>query len=245
MHEFAGTKTMNFDLFVDGSEFTDDSVLTIAVADWILTGEPLAEKLASYARRYPGRGYGGRFATWIHSEELAPYDSFGNGSAMRASPAGFAAHSEEEALDLGERSAAVTHNHPEGIRGARATALAVFLAKNGAGKTEIRDAMESRIGYDLSRPLDEIRPEYRFTELCLQTVPPALVAFLESEDYEDAVRKAISLGGDADTLAAITGGIAEAFYGGVPSEIATEARRRLDPELITVLDRFRERFGLP
>jgi ADP-ribosylglycohydrolase len=164
---------------------------------------------------------------------------------MRVSPVGFAGESLDDVLDRAERSAAVTHNHPEGIRGAQATAAAIFLARQGAEKARIRQAIESRFGYDLSRGLDDIRPTYRFTELCRLTVPPALVAFLESTDYEDAVRNAISLGGDADTLACITGGIAEAFFGGVPEALAVQGRALLDPRLLDVVDRFRERFSLP
>ena len=245
VHEYSGTKTKTFPLFVAHSTFTDDSVLTIAVAEWILDGGDLSDLLAAYTRRYPGRGYGGMFAEWASARVREPYNSFGNGSAMRASPAGFAATTLDDALDLGERSAAVTHNHSEGIRGAQATAAAIFLARHGHDRAQIREAIESRFGYDLSRCLDDIRPNYSFTELCRQTVPPALIAFLESTDYEDAIRNAISLGGDADTLACITGGLAEAFYGGVPDAIAARGRALLDPQLLAVVDRFRHRFALP
>src|SRR5512143_3697292 len=245
VHEFRGTKTKVFPLFVPHSTYTDDSVLTVAVADWILSGEDLSELLASYTRRFPGRGYGGMFARWASGRDRQPYNSYGNGSAMRVSPVGFAGATLDDVLDRAEYSAAVTHNHPEGIRGAQATAAAIFLARHGADKAEIRRAIETRFGYDLSRPLDDIRPGYAFTELCRQTVPPALVAFLESSDYEDAIRNAISLGGDADTLACITGGIAEAHYGGVPAPLAARGRALLDPRLLEVIDRFRQRYALP
>jgi ADP-ribosylglycohydrolase len=245
VHEYSGTKTKAFPLWVPHSTYTDDSVLTVAVADWILSGEDLGELLAAYTRRFPGRGYGGMFAQWAVARDRQPYNSYGNGSAMRVSPAGFAGVSLDDVLDLAERSAAVTHNHSEGIRGAQATAAAIFLARHGAEKAEIRQAIEARFAYDLSRSLDEIRPNYVFTELCRQTVPPALVAFLESTDYEDAIRNAISLGGDADTLACITGGIAEAYYGGVPAPLVAQGRALLDPRLLEVVDRFRERFSLP
>jgi ADP-ribosylglycohydrolase len=245
VHEFRGTKTKVFPLFAPHSTYTDDSVLTVAVADWILSGEDLSELLASYTRRFPGRGYGGMFAQWASARDRRPYNSYGNGSAMRVSPVGFAGESLDDVLDRAERSAAVTHNHSEGIRGAQATAAAIFLARHGTDKVGIRQAIEARFGYDLSRSLDEIRPGYAFTELCRQTVPPALAAFLESNDYEDAIRNAISLGGDADTLACITGGVAEAYYGGVPEPLAAQGRERLDPRLLEVVDRFRERFALP
>jgi ADP-ribosylglycohydrolase len=245
VHEYSGTKTKAFPLFVPHSDFTDDSVLTVAVGEWVLDGGDLAAMLARYTRAFPGRGYGSRFNEWAAASLRAPYNSFGNGSAMRVSAVGFAADSIDDALDRAARSAAVTHNHSEGIRGAQATALAIFLARHGADQGAIRRRIAARFGYDLSRSVDEIRPTYQFTELCLQTVPPALIAFCEATDYEDAIRAAISLGGDADTLAAITGGIAEAFFGGVPAPLAERAREILDPALLAVVDRFRERYRLP
>ncbi len=179
----------------------------------------------------------------MHSDDPRPYNSFGNGSAMRVSAAGWAFDTLEEVLSEAERSAAVTHNHPEGIKGAQATALCVYLARMGGSKEEIKQEVITRFGYDLERTLDEIRPSYKFNEICQETVPEAIIAFLESDDYEDAVRKAISLGGDADTLGAITGAIAEAFYGGVPAEIAEEVMKRLPAELKSVVIEFGTRFG--
>jgi len=244
-HEYLGTKTVEFDLFGADCRFTDDTVLTVAVADSLLTGVPYRDKFHEYFQAYPGAGYGVRFTVWAAAREREPYESWGNGSAMRVSPVGFAFGSLEEVVAEAGRSAEPTHNHEEGIRGAQATAAAIFLGRSGKSKEEIRTAIESRFGYDLSPRLDDIRPGYSFTESCRETVPPALIAFLESEDYEDAVRKAVSLGGDADTLACITGGIAEAFYGGVPEAIARRALDMLDPALRTVTEEFRRRFVSP
>src|SRR5262245_16676683 len=245
VHEYAATKTKEFPLFVPHSTFTDDSVLTIAVAEWILTGGDLSDVLSRLARRFPGRGYGTMFAAWVGAPERGPYNSYGNGSAMRVSPVGFAFQTLDDVVEWARRSAEVTHNHPEGIRGAQATAAAIFLARRDRDMDAMRRAIESQFGYDLGVRLDDIRPGYQFTELCRQTVPPALIAFLESTSYEDAIRNAISLGGDADTLACITGGVAEAYYGGVPDDLAVLGRALLDPALLDVVDRFRARFSLP
>lgn len=244
VHEGAGTKTKDFPLFVSRSTFTDDSVLTVAVAEWILSGRDLVDLLHAYYHNYPGRGYGGMFLDWAHDRLRQPYNSFGNGAAMRVSPVGFAFETIEDVLAWSERSAAVTHNHPEGVRGAQATAVAIYLARRGQDKNLIRITLESQFGYDLSARLDQIRPTYRFDETCQRTVPQALAAFFESTSYEDAIRNAISFGGDADTLACITGGIAEAYYGGVGQELETRAMALLDDQMVTVVDRFRKRFGL-
>jgi ADP-ribosylglycohydrolase len=182
------------------------------------------------------------FRQWGRNADMGPYNLFGNGSAMRVSPIGWAFPTLEETLAEAERSAAVTHNHPEGIKGAQATASAIFLARTGAGKAEIRAHTRNAFGYDMSRTLDEIRPGYTHVESCQETVPEAITAFLESEGFEDAIRKAVSLGGDSDTLTCITGGIAEAFYGGVPEEIARETLARLDERLRTIVERFCARF---
>lgn len=243
VHEFEATKTKDFDLLVPRSTFTDDSVLSVAVAEWILDGGDLVDRLRAYTRDYPGRGYGGLFREWALSGTRDPYNSFGNGSAMRVSAVGFAFDTLEDVLAWSERCAAVTHNHPEGIRGAQATAAAIWHARNGLSKAEIRAALEERFGYDLHQTLDAIRPHCRFNETCQRTVPQAIVAFLESNDFEDAIRNAVSLGGDADTLACISGGIAEAFYGAVPARIAAPVRRLLDLRLLAVVDRFDKRYG--
>jgi ADP-ribosylglycohydrolase len=198
--------------------------------------------MKEYYRHYPGAGYGGMFRAWAASPGSGPYGSFGNGSAMRVSPVGFAYGSLEEVLEKARESAAVTHDHPEGIRGAQATAGVIFLARGGAGKEEIRRWVEEEISYDLSRTVDEIRPEYSFDETCQRTVPEAITAFLESRDYEEAVRLAVSLGGDSDTLACITGGMAQAFYGGVPRPIAEKALELLDERLRSVIIEFMDRF---
>jgi ADP-ribosylglycohydrolase len=244
VHEGAGTKTKDFPLFVPGSTFTDDSLLTVAVAQWILTGDDLVDLFHAYVHAYPDRGWGGMFYHWAQRRSREPYNSFGNGAAMRVSPVGFAFETIEDVLAWSARSAAVSHDHPEGIRGAQATAAAIYFARQGHGKDQIRRSLESRFGYDLSARLEQIRPTYGFDETCQGTVPQALAAFFESTSYEDAIRNAISLGGDADTLACIAGGIAEAYYGGVPQDLAAPVMARLDQRLVEVIDRFRGRFGL-
>lgn len=244
VHEGIGTKTKNFPLFVSRSIFTDDSILTVAVADWILTGQDLTDLLQAYHYNYPGRGYGGMFEEWAVERRRAPYNSFGNGSAMRVSPVGFAFENIEDTLLWAERSSTVTHNHPEGIRGAQAVAAAVYYARRIQDKGRIKRLLESQFGYSLSTPLEQIRPAYHFDETCQGTVPQAIIAFLESTSYEDAIRNAISLGGDADTLACIAGGIAEAFYRGIPQDLAAIAKELLDPKLTDVIRRFRDQFGL-
>ena len=243
VHEFLEAKTMDFPLFVDGSRFTDDSVLTIAVADCLLTGSSYVDRFQEYTRSYPDQVYGAGFWRWVESGSREPYNSWGNGAAMRVSPVGFALPALEDVLREAKRSAEVTHNHPEGIRGAQATAAAVFLGRQGESKAKIRTFIQRRFGYDLNRTIDSIRPTYSFNESCQGTVPEAIIAFLDSSDYEEAVRLAISLGGDADTLACIAGGIAEAFYGDVPKHIAEPAMARLDDELRKTVVRFSEKYG--
>ena len=219
-------KRLDFPLFCPESVFTDDTILTLAVADANLKGTPYHDSILAYARAYPS-SYGRNFYAWIHSSDPKPYNSFGNGSAMRVSPVAWAFDTLDEVLREAERTAIVTHSHPEGVKGAQAVALAVFRARTGASKGDIRREITDRFGYNLTHTLDEIRPHYKFVETCMETVPEALAAFFESTDFEDAIRKAVSLGGDADTLAAITGSIAESFYGGVPAEIITELQPRL------------------
>ena len=243
VYEGEALKTPYFyPLFHPACRPTDDTVLTVALADSILSGADYADKLKEYARSYPYAGYGGNFARWASSNTRRPYGSYGNGSAMRVSPVGFAYDSLDEVLLRARRSAEPTHNHPEGVKGAQATAAAIFLARTGSSKDDIHAYLERQFGYDLTRTLDAIRPGYCFDVSCQGSVPESLIAFLESTDYEDAVRKAISLGGDADTMACIAGGVAEAFYGGVPEPIQAEAASRLDKELWAVVDEFMSRY---
>ena len=242
VYEGRPIKTTDFALFSPRAHFTDDTVLTVAVAHAILENVGYAASLKIFGRRYPHAGYGGSFGRWLFSGKSTPYYSWGNGSAMRVSPVGFAFETEDTVLREAERSAAVTHNHPEGIRGAQATALAVFLAGKGATRDTIRRAVSTRFGYDLSRTLADIRPGYRFDVSCPGSVPESIIAFLESESYEGAIRNAVSLGGDSDTMACIAGGIAQAFYGEVPSTIEREIRARLPEDLVGVVDRFNEKF---
>ncbi len=242
VYEWNPIKTAEFPLFSESSRFTDDTVLTVALADSIMSGIDYARKLKEYYRLYPDAGYGGMFHAWASSERSEPYGSFGNGSAMRVSPVGFACGDLDTVLEKARESAAVTHDHPEGIRGAQAVAGVIFLARSGADKDEIRDWAEGEMGYDLSRTLDEIRPSYRFDVTCQGTVPEAVTAFLESGDFEEAVRLAVSLGGDSDTLACITGGMAQAFYGGVPRHITERVLELLDERLRSVTVEFMDRY---
>ncbi len=242
VYEFTAPKHTHFRLFTPDSRITDDSVLTLAVADAILSGKGYGECIRQYAQVYPNCGYGGFFRQWMYADDPQPYNSFGNGSAMRVSPVAWAFDREEDVLREAEASAAVTHSHPEGIKGAQAVALAIFRARNGANKEDIRKEIAARFGYDLSQTLAEIRPAYQFDETCQQTVPPAIIAFLESTDFEDAIRKSISLGGDADTLAAITGSIAEAYYKGVPQEIFAPVRECVPGELWRVVEQFSHKY---
>ena len=246
VYEWNNIKTKEFPLFRDGCFFTDDTVMTVAVAEALMNGgekDDFIDAMKKYGRMYPDAGYGGRFGAWLFSDSREPYGSWGNGSAMRVSPVGFWADSSDEVVSLAGRSAEVTHDHPEGIKGACAVADAILLMRQAGtveeGKRQLREMMETKYGYDLSRTLDEIRPGYRFNESCQSTVPQAITAFLESTDFEDAIRNAISLGGDSDTLAAITGGIAEAAYG-VPQWIKDKAWEYLDEPLRDVLRRWRK-----
>ncbi|MDF1554071.1 MAG: ADP-ribosylglycohydrolase family protein [Deferrisomatales bacterium] len=245
VYEYHPIKTEAFPLFGEGSSFTDDTVLTAATADALLQGAGFGESYQSWGLRYPERSYGSVFRQWVQSGDLAPYGSWGNGAAMRSGPVGFSAKSLDQALMVAKRSAEATHDHPEGILGAQAVAGSVYLARSGASKDEVRAFLVSRVGYDLGKSLAEIRPRYRFDATARGSVPQALTAFLESTGYEDAVRKAVSLGGDSDTLACIAGAVAEAFYGGVPEAIWNRALGCLTCELGAVVVRFYERFQLP
>lgn len=242
VYEWHNIKTTEFELFSPGCRFTDDTVLTVALADTILNGADYAEKMKEYFHRYPNAGYGGRFADWVMSHPSFPYNSWGNGAAMRISPVGYAYSTLEETLSKAEFYTEVTHNHPEGIKGGCAAAAAIFMARKGSTKAEIKAYVTSTFGYDLDRSLDEIRPAYHFDVSCQGTVPQAISAFLESVDFEDAIRNAISLGGDSDTLACITGGIAQAFYGGVPDLIAAKVFSILDEPLGRVTRQFMDKY---
>lgn len=242
IYEHHPIKTKDFPLFDPRCRFTDDSVLTIAVADSILTGHSYADSVQEFGRRYPNAGYGSSFFQWLLSQDPQPYNSWGNGSAMRVSPVGFAFATEEEVLHQAQKTAEISHNHPEGVKGAQATALAVFLARTVNDKEEIRKQIKQRFGYDLDRGVDDIRPTYSFDISCQGTVPEAIIAFLDSRSYEDAIRNAVSLGGDSDTLACITGGIAEAFYGEVPSHIQAKVKAFLTPDLWSTTERFCRRY---
>ncbi len=237
VYEWKNIKTKQFDLFSPDCCFTDDTVLTVALAESILTDTDYASLMRAYYRRYPDAGYGGFFHRWAQAHECQPYNSWGNGAAMRISSVGFAFNTLDEVLVRAAEYTAVTHNHTEGIKGAQATAAAIFLARTGSTKADIRQYTAATFHYDLSRSVDELRPTYRFDESCQGTVPQAIVCFLESTDFEDAIRNAISLGGDSDTLACITGGIAQAHYG-VPRAIADRAMSILDEDLRGVTARF-------
>lgn len=238
VYEFHSTKSMDFTLFNDRSTFTDDSVLTIATAKWLLDGGDYTQLLKNFTRRYPKRGYGSNYYQWALSENLAAYHSYGNGSAMRVSPVGFASSSANEVLAIAKESAMVTHSHPEGVKGAQAVALAIYHSRQGRSKQAIKSRLEVDFKYNLSRSYDEIQSNYGFDETCQGSVPEALIAFLSSNSYEDAIRRAIALGGDADTQACIAGGIAEAFYRQIPEKIVNQAVKRLPQEFIDILKRF-------
>jgi ADP-ribosylglycohydrolase len=243
VYERSPIKTTDFPLFDRYSHPTDDTILTVALADSILHGSDFAIKLKEYFRRYPHAGYGGTFMKWALSLSLRPYNSWGNGSAMRVSPVGFAHSTLEAVLERAKQSAEVTHNHPEAVNGAQATAAAIFLARSGKEKEEIKQYVVKAFGYNLGQPFEQLREGYTFDVSCQGTVPAALIAFFASSDYEDAVRKAVSLGGDSDTLACITGGVAQAFYGGVPNSIKKEVFQRLDEPLTRVVREFCARYA--
>ena len=242
VYEFDNIKTKDFTLFAKNCFFTDDSVLTIALMDSILNDRGYGKVMREYYRRYPRAGYGGSFHKWALAAESQPYHSWGNGSAMRTSPVAYAFDSLEEVLAKAEYYASFTHNHPEGIKGAQATAAAIYLARTGSTKSDIKSYVIEQFGYDLSQTLDDIRPSYRFDISCQGTVPQAIIAFLESADFEDAMRNAISLGGDSDTLACITGGIAEAFYGDTPASIRDRVMYILDDELSEIVTQFYRKY---
>ncbi|MDX2214558.1 MAG: ADP-ribosylglycohydrolase family protein [Oculatellaceae cyanobacterium bins.114] len=240
VYEFNNHRSKDFPLFSPPSTFTDDTILTVAVAEVVLNQGDYVASFRRYYQHYPNPvgSYGARFIQWATSTHPEPYNSWGNGSAMRVSPIGWVGQDLESVLQEAQRSAEVTHNHPEGVKGAQATAVAIFLGRTGHSKDEIRSFVETQFGYDLNRSLNDIRPVYTFNESCQETVPEAIIAFLESTDFEDAIRNAVSLGGDSDTLTCITGGIAEAFYGEVPEAIAQAVLERLDPPLRQITETF-------
>lgn len=242
VYEFDNIKTTDFPLFTNESDYTDDTIMMVAVADWLLNGGDLAKVMQRYGREYPypTGGYGGRFSGWLREKDPLPYNSWGNGSAMRVSAVGWMFDSLEKTLEVAKDTAVVTHNHPEGIKGAQATAAAIYLARTGKSKQDIKQYIETTFSYDLGRTCDEIRPFYRFNESCQGTVPEAIIAFLDSSDFENAIRLAVSLGGDSDTLACITGGIAEAFYG-IPKDIEKQVSDKLPGTFQKVIKEFKNK----
>jgi ADP-ribosylglycohydrolase len=231
-------KSKDFPLFSPYSRFTDDTVMMLAVARGLMNQRDYGQEMKSLGRKYPKAGYGGNFIKWLFENEVKPYQSWGNGSAMRVCPIGFYFETELEVLQEAKASAEVSHNHPEGIKGAQSVALAIHLARQGSSKEEIRDIIQTDFNYNLNRTIAEIRPDYRFDVSCQGSVPEAIIAFLDSSDYESAVRLAVSLGGDADTQACIAGGIAEAYYGNIPEAIQREVRGRLPADLLEILNNF-------
>ncbi|MBW1805689.1 MAG: ADP-ribosylglycohydrolase family protein [Deltaproteobacteria bacterium] len=242
VYEGYGIKTKEFPLFDPRCRFTDDTVLTIAVAKAILDNIDYTIAVKEIGRKYPNAGYGGTFIQWLFSDDSEPYNSWGNGSAMRVSPVGFAFNTREKVLEEAKKTAEITHNHPEGIKGAQATALSVFLARTGHAKSRIKDDLQTTFGYDLDRTINEIRPAYSFDVSCQGSVPESIIAFLDSDSFEDAVRNAISLGGDSDTMACIAGAVAEAHYGGVPEEIVGKVKKLVTEDLWNITESFCDKY---
>ena len=236
-------KTKDFPLFHPRCRFTDDSVLTIAVAQAILTDGDYRRWVWEIGRRHPDAGYGGSFIAWLYSNDPQPYNSWGNGSAMRVSPVGWAFDTVDDVLGEAARSAKISHNHPEGIKGAQAAALSVFLARTTRDKDLIKKEIAGIFHYDLDRTVESIRPSYGFDVSCQGTAPEAIISFLDAGGYEDAVRNAVSLGGDSDTLACITGAIAEAYYGPVNPDILNRVKSILPDDLWLVVEEFHRRYG--
>lgn len=251
-YEFSNIKTKQFTFFTAHKEFTDDSILTIATADWLLHGGEPGDYYLSYAQQYPYPmgGYGTGFKNWVCGRDHQPYNSCGNGSAMRVSPVGWAFATEQETLEAARQSALCTHNHPEGVKGAQATALSIFLARGGQSKEEIKRRIEQDFGYDLEMSVDEIRPRYSWSGLdgqgnggtCQGSVPQALACALQASDFVDAVRNAISIGGDSDTIGCITGSVAEALFG-IPAAVKQQGLDYLPKALLSVVAAFEAKFG--
>lgn len=244
IYEFNNIKTTDFPLFSPGCNFTDDTIMTVATADAILHDKDFATTYQEWGKRYPFPmgGYGGNFSIWLRSAKPQPYNSFGNGAAMRVGPTGWAFNSLKEVQREAQRSARCSHNHTEGLKGAMATASAIYLSRTGTPKQEIKQYIERNFGYDLSRTTDEIRPIYKFNESCQGTVPEALICFLEGENFEHAIRLAISLGGDSDTLTAITGSIAEAYHG-IPDNIVETTLAYLPGEMRDIVHEFNKKYN--
>ena len=242
VYEWDNIKTKDFKLFSPRCFFTDDTILTVALANTILTGTSYVDSMRIFYRWYPNGGYGSSFHHWAQSRNPGPYNSWGNGAAMRISPVGYAYNELDTVMQKAAEFTEITHNHPEGIKGAQATAACVYLARMGKSKTQIKDFIETKFQYDLNKHVDEIRPTYEFDVSCQGTVPQAIRAFIDSTDFEDAIRTAVSLGGDTDTLACITGGIAQAFYGGVPEPIVNKVFEILDARLGKITRMFIEKY---
>jgi len=236
IYEFDNIKTKKFEFFGDGCDFTDDTLCTVAIADVLLRGRDPAKTVRNWGEAYPDLGYGSMFRRWLKQSDMGPYNSFGNGAAMRVSPCAMIARDLAEALSLSDRVTKISHNHPEGMKGARATTHAVFLALEGVGATAIRQEIASAYAYDLSRSVDQIRPDYAFDETCQKTVPEALTCALEATTFEDAIRNAISIGGDSDTVACIAGALAEGLFG-IPEPILSGGRARVPSGFVDILDR--------
>ena len=242
VYEFHNTRQADFPLFSTDSRFTDDTVLTCAIADALLSGVSYQDKLKEYFLLFPNAGYGAQFMRWCFQKDAKPYNSYGNGSAMRVSPVAYAFNKIELILEEAKKSAEVSHNHPEGIKGAQAVAVSIFLARSGASKKEIKAFVQDNFSYVLDFDLDELQENYKYDMTCQGSVPQAIFCFLESNNYEDAIRKAVSIGGDSDTIACISGGIAEAFYKEVPEQIKEKVFKILDQRLIKVINDFNDKY---
>ncbi len=243
-HTCKKPESSGYPLLSEKSDYTCDSVLTVAVMDSLLNGREYTSTLQSYGRSYPGRGYGTAFSRWLSRDYPKPYSSWNNGAALRVSPIGYACRTLNEVLDEARSCAEVSHNHPDGIKGAQAAAAAVFLAKNGRNKTEIRDYIESTFGYNLSKSIEEIRPGYFYDQSSEGTVPEAIIAFLDSEDFESAIRLALSLSCKTGSIASITGGIAQAYYKELPDQLVREVVSHISPEMYETIYEFSNAYPL-
>ena len=244
IHEFRPVKTKDFELLNSDCIFTDDTVMTVAVADSLMNGAPYIESLQMWGNSYPTAGYGGMFSKWLASEFPEPYNSFGNGSAMRSSSIGWLFDDQDSVLKEAKKSAEITHNHPEGIKGAQSIALGIMLGRQGKTKKEIKELLEILFEYDLNQSLDEIRPSYSHDVSCQGSVPQAIISFLESEDFEDAIRNAISLGGDADTQACIAGALAEGYYKKIPDQIEEFVLNKMTPDIFAIINQFKKKIRI-